>query len=200
MKPTHAQSNRQTEEVAAPQAVSNPPCTCKHSFGAHRPQKGCVFCDCASFLVETPAGVIYDGKAESIVEMVARNPAFSHVTADHLADLTRVGRKREYLRRTALVREGDASDRIFLLLEGTVKVETGGGDGWPRHIANLGPGEFFGEMGALYGQPRSATVTSVGEVVALELTLDQLRDIFSQDSDLILGFARLIRSRKTASR
>jgi CRP-like cAMP-binding protein len=66
-----------------------------------------------------------------------------------------------------LIRAGDASDRLYLLLAGSVVVrlpsETGGAG---RRINVYHPGMCFGEMGFLDGAPRSADVVALSPVVA----------------------------------
>ena len=66
-----------------------------------------------------------------------------------------------------LIRAGDTSDRLYLLLVGSVVVrlpsETGGSG---RRINVFHPGMCFGEMGFLDGSPRSADVVATSAVVA----------------------------------
>lgn len=184
-------------EVVAPPPVGNPACLCRHSLGAHPGRRFCAFCDCVEFRAETPVELL----AQDLpAELVARNPAFMTVAPEHVHELMRIGRKRDFLLRTVLLREGDDSDCIYLLLEGRVSVETELASDVPRHLANLGPGEFIGEMGTLHGVSRSATVTCIDHVQALELTFEEVREVFRQYPDLVMAFARLIRSRKAAAR
>lgn len=57
----------------------------------------------------------------------------------------------------AVVSEGDFGDSFFLVLEGELSVRIGGIDA-TREVARLGPSAFFGEIAALLGEARSATV------------------------------------------
>jgi CRP/FNR family cyclic AMP-dependent transcriptional regulator len=70
---------------------------------------------------------------------------------------------------TALFIEGEASDRVLVLLRGRVKIATGAGDGRETVLAFRGPGEVLGEMSAIDGLPRSASVIAVDPVEALAL-------------------------------
>jgi len=54
-----------------------------------------------------------------------------------------------------LVREGDFSYEFMAIEEGQAEVTRGG-----EHVADLGPGDFFGEMGLLERTLRNATVTA----------------------------------------
>jgi CRP-like cAMP-binding protein len=44
-----------------------------------------------------------------------------------------------------------------------------------HEVARLGPGDFFGEMSLLTGEPRTASVTAVTDVEVLEITADAFR-------------------------
>ena len=55
----------------------------------------------------------------------------------------------------ALVREGDYAYEFIAIEEGEAEVTRGG-----QHVADLGPGDFFGEIGLLERALRTATVTA----------------------------------------
>jgi predicted MFS family arabinose efflux permease len=61
---------------------------------------------------------------------------------------------------TVLIREGDEPDDLFVLVSGTVGVTAHGEGREDREIRQLGPGDYFGEIGLLERIPRTATVTS----------------------------------------
>lgn len=80
----------------------------------------------------------------------------------------------------ALVEEGDATDTVMILIDGTAKVSAG------RHghdLAELGPGAVIGEVSALAGGTRTATVTAVTPVTAHVLTRDQFQDLLDENPD-----------------
>jgi CRP-like cAMP-binding protein/Zn-dependent protease len=60
----------------------------------------------------------------------------------------------------AVVSEGDPGDRYYVLREGQAEVSIAGGS-----IRRLGRGDAFGELALLFGQPRTATVTAVTDLV-----------------------------------
>lgn len=66
----------------------------------------------------------------------------------------------------AVVAEGDFGDSFFLVLEGELSVRIGGIDA-TREVARLGPTTFFGEIAALLGEARSATVLCLTATRAL---------------------------------
>jgi CRP/FNR family transcriptional regulator, cyclic AMP receptor protein len=71
-----------------------------------------------------------------------------------------------------LVREGDFSYEFMAIEEGEAEVTRGG-----EHVADLGPGDFFGEMGLLEKTLRNATVTAKTPVRLVTLTGWDLRRV-----------------------
>ncbi len=76
---------------------------------------------------------------------------------------------RVYRDRDVIVHEGEPGSSLFLIVAGHVKVFTNDTDGNRVVLAELGPGDFFGEVSLLTGKPRTATITAVGQVAAIEL-------------------------------
>jgi CRP/FNR family cyclic AMP-dependent transcriptional regulator len=56
---------------------------------------------------------------------------------------------------TVLGREGSVAYEFFVIEDGTATVQVG-----DEHVADLGPGEWFGEIGLLETERRTATVTA----------------------------------------
>ena len=63
---------------------------------------------------------------------------------------------------SAIVREGQPADALYVLVEGNVDVSSGGEAGGPqRHIRTMEPVCAFGEIGLLARSSRTATVTAL---------------------------------------
>ncbi|TIL62845.1 MAG: cyclic nucleotide-binding domain-containing protein [Mesorhizobium sp.] len=74
---------------------------------------------------------------------------------------------RRVLRRgEVLVREGDASDRFFIVLSGRFTVHKGDSTG---SVAEIAQGELIGEIGFFAGLPRMATVLAARDSIVLEI-------------------------------
>jgi CRP-like cAMP-binding protein len=71
-----------------------------------------------------------------------------------------------------LAREGDFAYEFFVIEKGTAEVTHG-----DKHVADLGPGDFFGEMGILGHKRRGATVTATSPMDLIVMTEQALRSL-----------------------
>lgn len=75
----------------------------------------------------------------------------------------------------AMVREGEEDGRFYLLLDGNARVMQG-----RRTVAQLGAGDYFGEISVIDGEPRSATVLATSPVRALTLARWNFRPLLEE--------------------
>jgi CRP/FNR family cyclic AMP-dependent transcriptional regulator len=99
-------------------------------------------------------------------------PLFEEVGDEELAQIAPFAREVSVEGGKVLVREGDFSYEFMAIEEGEAEV-TRGGD----HVADLGPGDFFGEMGLLERTLRNATVTAKTPMRLITLTGWDLRRV-----------------------
>ena len=92
-------------------------------------------------------------------------PLFQDVPDDELAQIAGFAQEVNVEAGRELVREGDFSYEFMLIEEGEAQV-TRHGD----HVNDLGPGDFFGEMGLLEKTLRNATVTAKSPMKLVTLT------------------------------
>jgi CRP/FNR family transcriptional regulator, cyclic AMP receptor protein len=88
--------------------------------------------------------------------------------------LRAAGTERGYRTGTVLFHQGDPSRHVLILLSGWVKAAASSRQGWEALLAIRGAGDIVGELSALDGQPRLATVTTLAPVSALLLSNDRL--------------------------
>jgi anti-anti-sigma regulatory factor len=95
------------------------------------------------------------------------------VSANEMTELTAVMTRREFACGDTICREGDAGDRMWLILKGSVSVLLRtDGHHERRRIAGLGRGTTVGEMALVESVPRSATIVADDEVVCYEFPRD----------------------------
>ena len=95
----------------------------------------------------------------------------------------------------SIVRQGQKGDSMFVIHRGAVVVKAKE-DGVSQTIRKLREGDFFGEMGLLTGEPRSATVTAQEETEVLEINDLCLKPILEGNPDLVKTLSRIIEERR----
>ncbi len=93
-----------------------------------------------------------------------RIPLFAEVPDEALATIAPFATLEEWPDGKEIVREGGFSNHFYAIEEGSAKVEAGG-----EQVADLGPGDVFGEQGLLEHSQRSATVTATSEVKLIKI-------------------------------
>lgn len=94
-----------------------------------------------------------------------------------------------------VVAEGQASQRLYVVLSGSVLVTQGEG---PEQLtlAELGPGQIFGEISLIKDRPATATVRAVGKTVLLSLTRDAFNRHVSQFPEVLAHVYRVALERE----
>jgi CRP/FNR family transcriptional regulator, cyclic AMP receptor protein len=92
-------------------------------------------------------------------------PLFADVPDDELVQVAGFAQEVNVEQGRELVREGDFSYEFMAIEEGEAEVTRAG-----EHVADLGPGDFFGEMGLLEKTLRNATVTAKTPMKLVTLT------------------------------
>jgi len=102
-------------------------------------------------------------------EVFTRSPLLANLPPDALARLAGAARRRTYRRGEVIFHQGDPGDSLHFLIEGRVKVVLDAETGEEAVIAILGPGDCFGELALIDGEPRSATVETLESVQTVSL-------------------------------
>jgi CRP/FNR family transcriptional regulator, cyclic AMP receptor protein len=119
-------------------------------------------------------------------------PVFADLSEAELAHIAALAAEVSVPASKELVREGDYSYDVLAIEEGTARVDRHG-----AHLADLGPGDVFGEMGVLQREQRNATVVATSPMLLVTLTswdirrlrktapkaVAHLRDVVAQRSD-----------------
>ena len=100
-------------------------------------------------------------------------PLFQDVPDDALRKVATFAELESHPEGAAVVKEGGYANDFYAIEDGTAKVEREG-----QHLADLGPGDVFGEQALLEGEQRSATVTATAPLRVIKIAhweLDKMK-------------------------
>lgn len=103
---------------------------------------------------------------------------------------------RHFPAKNPVVNAGDASNSLFLVLDGSVAVIVEDEDGNEIIVAYLNRGEFFGEMGLFVDDPtRSAWVRTRSECQLAEISYVRFKELAHNDPDLLFALSGQLAAR-----
>jgi small-conductance mechanosensitive channel/CRP-like cAMP-binding protein len=117
--------------------------------------------------------------------------------AADLEQLARGLRRVRFAGGEPILRQGEPGDSLFIIAEGDVVVSLGQG-GINQSVTTLGPGQFFGEMSLLTGEPRSATCSARTDVVAYIVDHDTFRKLLADRPQLAEHLSTMLATRQAA--
>jgi CRP-like cAMP-binding protein len=121
-------------------------------------------------------------------------PFFSRLSKRELATIAQQTDEVDVDAGAALTREGDIGQEFFVILDGTAEVLRG-----DTPIAELGPGEFFGEMALIDEERRTATVKAISKMKVLVMTRASFRSADRSMPDIHAAVAEAINERRAAA-
>ncbi|MBU2665165.1 Crp/Fnr family transcriptional regulator [Actinoplanes bogorensis] len=110
-------------------------------------------------------------------------------------DLFTIGRRRRWPAGATLFSEGDRSTTVVLVLSGRAKVFSLTEQGGEVLLAIRGPGALLGEMSALDGAPRSASVSALEPLETYVVSVDGFLEFLRTHPDAAVRIVKMIVSR-----
>lgn len=118
-----------------------------------------------------------EAERQQEVKEIQASSLFASFEEEALEEILSSTALRAYAEGDIIVTEGEQGSSLFLIVSGEVKVFTIGARGEHVPLAELGPGDFFGEVSLLTGKPRTATITAKSPVTAIELAKERVDKI-----------------------
>ena len=109
------------------------------------------------------------------VDLLRKVPLFAACSKGELRKLASIADEIDLREGTVLTREGRSAREFFVLVEGTVRVTKNG-----RKLADLGPGDWLGEIALLTKVPRTATATATSPIIALVIVDRDFRNVVNE--------------------
>ncbi|HET6266438.1 MAG TPA: cyclic nucleotide-binding domain-containing protein [Acidobacteriota bacterium] len=111
-----------------------------------------------------------DAEKPAMYGMRVETKLFSNFSPDEFKRVVSSLALHHYEEDTIVVKEGDPGNSLFVVVMGEVRVLTKDKKNREVVLANLGEGEFFGEISLLTSKPRTATIITNTDSELLELT------------------------------
>jgi signal transduction histidine kinase len=123
---------------------------------------------------------------EEIVARLRDTPLFGGLDDTELLRLADLGQIVDLAPGELLIREGDVADALYVVLDGELEVTKRAG-ATEIPVALVGPGSLQGEIAALEGGRRLASVRAVGAAEVVRIPIETIRELLAAGPDLALA-------------
>ena len=134
-----------------------------------------------------------------VVESLGKIQLFSGIKTEGLRRVASICSEESFRLGDVVFREGDEGDKLYMLLEGKIRISREVSGMGEEALAVLGPGQAFGEMALIDDFPRSADARVHERCRLLVLSKDALEDLLFLDKDLayeiLWNFVRILSAR-----
>ena len=122
-----------------------------------------------------------------------RIPLFADADEDELRQVAAFAESKEVPEGEVVLQEGGFSRELLAIEEGTAEVTRDG-----EHVADLGPGDIFGEAGMLDDEMRSATVTATSTLKLISMGHFEVKRLKKDAPDVYSRIEDLVEERKSS--
>jgi CRP-like cAMP-binding protein len=123
----------------------------------------------------------------SLVPLLVRTDLFGGLSPEEVEACAAAFRELRFKKGEMVFARGDPAARIYLVIEGRVRLAVATEEGRELSFRHAVAGELFGEIAALDGSPRTADATALTDVVAYALERQALRDLWSTRPGISAG-------------
>jgi CRP/FNR family cyclic AMP-dependent transcriptional regulator len=129
------------------------------------------------------------------LEVLSRAPLFEGLDEDGARALRSRMSDVKLERGERLFAEGDDGDRLYVVLEGKLKLTKAAPDGRENLLSVIGPGEMFGELSLFDPRPRTSSASAVTEARLAALAHDKLLVWLADRPEVALHMLRALAQR-----
>lgn len=137
--------------------------------------------------------------SDTIERTLRESPLFQHLSDSELQSLITAGTIARYQQGDEIIRQGTSAQRLYLIVEGRVRVWTTGPKG-DVELKTMGPGAYFGEVSVLSDKDATATVEAkTQQVLCVGIGRDYVNQLVESDDKIrkMLKGVTLARARDT---
>ena len=118
-------------------------------------------------------------RVQEAMQALATIELFQGLDQVQLARIATTSQWHDFADGDTIVKEGDADGQMYVVVTGSARIWMGG-----QPLRTVGPGEYFGEMSLLDGQPRSASIIATAPVQAISIARFNFLALLKEHPDI----------------
>jgi len=134
-------------------------------------------------------------RVASILEVLKRVEILKPLSGEEMKRLAEGARAHRYALGEPIVRQGEEGDSFFVITSGRVEVSASDETGARAVLAQLGGGDFFGEMSLLTGERRSATVTALEDTEMIVVDKANFAQVITANPSIAQSLSEILERR-----
>ncbi|MFD5868294.1 CRP-like cAMP-activated global transcriptional regulator GlxR [Corynebacterium sp. NPDC060344] len=132
---------------------------------------------------------------DDVQEILSRAGVFQGVDPEAVQALLTELETVRFPRGTTIFNEGEPGDRLYIIIDGKVKLARHSSDGRENLLTIMGPSDMFGELSIFDPGPRTSSAVCVTEVTAASMNSDLLHQWISDHPDISAQLLRMLARR-----
>ena len=133
------------------------------------------------------------------IELLRRVRLFTGLSLDDLVAIDDLLQERRFRKGTVVFEQGDDGDALYIIEGGRVKASIKDEQNREKVLGVFGEGDYFGEMALLSDQPRSASMTVVGDAELLVLPKEAFERFLASNLPVMRQFVNIMSRRLAES-
>jgi phosphoribosyl 1,2-cyclic phosphodiesterase/DNA-binding response OmpR family regulator len=146
--------------------------------------------------VEVKTGSSARPVTSTVIKLLSSMDPFRSLTANQLSQFVSKSTEEVFAANTTILRQGEQADSVYVVLSGRIRVvQTSPETRVKTTLAELGPGEIFGELGVLRDKPRSATILTTEQTRCLKTPAADFLAVVDSSTEVSLALLRVMSGR-----
>lgn len=137
--------------------------------------------------------------SDGIIRLLRQSALFADLRPEETEELARAAMQRLCYAPEPILHQGSPGTSLFILNEGLLGVWMRDAQGLDKQVAQIQPGEFFGELSLLTGEPRGATVIPVTDCLVTEIGKEAMSKLLQARPELADILSRALAGRQAAN-
>jgi CRP/FNR family transcriptional regulator, cyclic AMP receptor protein len=126
------------------------------------------------------------------IEWIKKVPIFTRVNHEALLPIVDISEEIPYLNEAIIFLSDEPADALYIIKEGSVRIEQNYRDGRKKTLAVLTPGNFFGEMALITEAKRCASAICSSDSVLIRLSKDTFLNCLRNNGEACFGILQVL--------